>query len=162
MKKFTILFLVVALIALAVSPSFAAKGKAQKSKLSHMPTPQIAVDPVVANVDHYYPAPDMRNKRAKATALSGLYSIGTLAPGGYVANYTTLNAAVASLQSSGVSGATTFEFTDAAYSDSGVTIGGYAGQGVGNPVVFQLAPANGGATLTFTGGSAAKDRKSVV
>ena len=147
--------MVIAIVALAVSPTFAAKGKVQKSRISNLPQAQLAVDPVVANENHSYPAPDMRNKTVnKATALSGLYSIGTTAPGGYVANYTTLHAAVADLQTSGVSGPVTFEFTDAAYSDSGVTIGGYAGQGAANPVVFQPQAGNT-PVLTFTGGSAA-------
>jgi hypothetical protein len=80
--------------------------------------------------------------------LAGTYTIGT---GG---NYPSLSAAVADLQSRGVSAPVTFLFTQAAYTDTGVIIGGYPGQSQTNTVTFK--PASGVTTrILFTGGSTA-------
>ena len=153
MKKFTILFLVLAVIALGITPALAAKGtgkgKTSQAVTSEQVTPEVVNPDNQVNNTTRWQAP--RTNKA-AVALSGLYSIGTAAPGGYVANFLTLHDAVAALNPpNGVSGPVTFEFTDATYSDSGSFIHGYPGMGASNPVIFQNK-AGVTADLKFTGG----------
>jgi hypothetical protein len=159
MKRFTILFLVLAVLVTAVSFATAGEERAPKKiKSVGIPTrtlntsdPLDGVLPNESGSTGYLARAKVATGRVLPTGggLSGTYTIGV---GG---NYTTLGAAVADLQTSGVSGPTTFEFTDAAYTDTGgIVIGGYAGQGADNPVVFQLAEGNASAYITLSGGTA--------
>lgn len=96
--------------------------------------------------------PDTANATVNLTILPGpLAGTYTIGPGG---NYPSLSAAVAALQSRGVSAPVTFLFTAPSYSDTGVIIGGYPGQNATNTVTFK--PASGVTTrILFTGGSSA-------
>jgi len=140
------------LIALLAMPAFASKSAKGNQLASVRPQlnqqVDVEVQPRLAQPEYPVTVPNRSMEKAGKAGLSGLYSIGTLVPGGYVANYLTLANAVAALQANGVAGAVTFEFTDAAYVDTGVTIGGYAGQ---NDYTVTFQPATGvSPTLTFT------------
>jgi len=78
--------------------------------------------------------------------LAGLFTIGS---GG---SFATLSLAVYDLQTRGVSAPVTFEFTDAAYTDTAQIIGGYPGQGTSNLVTFK--PASGVTSRIFVTGGA--------
>ncbi len=98
------------------------------------------------------PIPQRRMNPLGAPIAPGTYNVGVSQ------TYPTLSAAVTALQLDGVAGGGTviFQFMDAAYADTGQTIGGYFNQSAANPVIFR--PASGvTTTITFTGGSTASN-----
>jgi hypothetical protein len=151
MKAVTAFFVVFALVMFMVSPAFAAKGASAAQ-------PQTVVREAVeiqstAPEGEAAPLP----VRSQSTGLllpipPGVYTVGAAGA------YPTISAAVSALQTSGVAGGGTviFRLIDPLYSDTGQTIGAYAGQGIGAPVVFDVAPGVL-ARIKFTGGTVASN-----
>ncbi|MDP2208972.1 MAG: SdrD B-like domain-containing protein [Bacteroidota bacterium] len=147
MNRFLNLFLAITILVLATSMVFAIGGKDSKNPQS---TQLLQREVIGDDANEHIRPPHidtyvMPKSRGKV-ALAGTYTIGV---GG---NYEMLRHAVAALQAEGVSAPVTFEFIDAAYTDTGQTIGGYVGQGPANLVTFK--PATGIVTnLKFSGGT---------
>jgi hypothetical protein len=160
MKRFTILFFLVAALALLVTPVIAGKA-GEKKKL----TPVASIQPsAMQRVDEEESNPmwlrqleaqreeiEAAKYRQEPKRLSGVAGLSGLKQIGVGKDYEKLSAAVADLNSVGLDGDLIFEFTDAAYTDTGVTIGSYTGNG---SFTVTFRPATGVSTvITFSGGS---------
>jgi hypothetical protein len=154
MKAVTAFLVVFALMVFAVAPAAAVeRGIAKPGALPQ--TPEREIIPAESGLPQGEAAPVypvVRNTELLAPITPGTYTIG--AAGTYINLAAAVNALNVEGLDSTVTGSIIFEFIDAAYTDTGVTLGPIAGQSLSRPIIFRPA-AGVNARILFTGGTSA-------